>query len=277
MVSAYVNGGVHTDIFLGDMPIGYYVMQARECDAQARTKGLSNEAEPQPQPESKTERKPKPTDEPEPEPAPPEPQPSPPVPAKSNPPSKTGPIIETTFEEHLSNDQPPPEPPKDDLAKAAASAFGLATFFYKKAFELQTISTGISNSAQTPDGTTPATAPVIRDLTPTNIDELELIEGKVKHIIEGSETHDHLWEKLVPDKNWPDIKSIIKDVIETGETGYSSPQYNVKIKTIGDYRIEVRYNVGKNNIRKISNAFIQNTHQRLTNPMGGSCKIKQGA
>lgn len=154
MVSACVNVGVHTDIlvdiFPGDMPIGSYVLRAREREAQATTKGLANEIEPQPQPKAKPEDKPKPTTEPEPEPAPAEPEPSPPVPVKSNPPSKTGPIIETTFEEHPSGGQPPPEPPKDDLTKAAASAFGLATFFYKKAFELQTISTGISNSAKTP-------------------------------------------------------------------------------------------------------------------------------
>ncbi len=232
----------------------YILIQAQERDAQATTKGLSREAEPQPQPEPKTERKPNPTAEPEPEPAPPEPQPSPPVPVKSNPPSKTGPIIETTFEEHPSGGRPPPEPPKDDLAKAAASAFGFASFFFNKAFELQTISTALSNSAQTPTVATPA--PVVRDLTPTNLYRLDENIKDRNHIVNGSLNHDHQMQLVVPDKNWPEIRKIVQEIMETGKEGVFHKNYKMKYAYVNNYPVVVKYRFSTKNENAISGIFV---------------------
>ena len=46
-----------------------------------------------------------------------------------------------------------------------------------------------------------------------------LSENKINHMIDGSKNSNHGWEKLVPDKNWSDIKNIIADVMDTGVEG----------------------------------------------------------
>ena len=46
-----------------------------------------------------------------------------------------------------------------------------------------------------------------------------LSENKINHMIDGSKNSNHGWEKLVPDKNWSDIKNIIADAMDTGVEG----------------------------------------------------------
>jgi hypothetical protein len=91
------------------------------------------------------------------------------------------------------------------------------------------------------------------DETPSDIDQLN--ENKIKHIIEGSKKSNHQWEKLVPNKNWKDIKKIIKDVLRTG---IEEPSGNAKkkTKTVDGNVIEVSYG-SKNNTSKVGSAWIK--------------------
>jgi len=79
--------------------------------------------------------------------------------------------------------------------------------------------------------------------------------NKIKHIIEGSKNSNHKWGKLVPDKNWNDIKKIIAEVMGTGsDKSYGSAQ--VRVKTIRGEVVEVTH-VEINGVKKISNAWIK--------------------
>jgi len=82
-----------------------------------------------------------------------------------------------------------------------------------------------------------------------------LDENKIKHIIEGSANSNHKWEKLVSDKNWNDIKKIIKEVLETGSDD-SYKRIKSKIKNIKGEIVEVAY-IEKDGIIKISNAWVR--------------------
>ena len=82
-----------------------------------------------------------------------------------------------------------------------------------------------------------------------------LNENKEHHIIEGSDGHDHHWDKLVPDKNWTDIKSIIKQVLEVGVEG---PYKGVKCKVskIGGYNVQVTYTYKPDGSIIVSDAWV---------------------
>ena len=61
-----------------------------------------------------------------------------------------------------------------------------------------------------------------------------LSENKINHMIDGSKNSNHGWEKLVPDKNWSDIKNIIADAMDTGVEG---PYKSVLSKKSPEFRI----------------------------------------
>ena len=82
-----------------------------------------------------------------------------------------------------------------------------------------------------------------------------LNENKIKHILEGSANSNHKWEKLVSNKNWDDIKKIIKDVMETGKEGTYKTNAMCRTKIINGEKVEVIYKVIDGTAR-ISNAWI---------------------
>lgn len=67
-----------------------------------------------------------------------------------------------------------------------------------------------------------------------------LSENKINHMIDGSKNSNHGWEKLVPDKNWSDIKNIIADVMDTGVEGPYKSVFSKKA-TINGFEVEVTY------------------------------------
>ena len=56
-----------------------------------------------------------------------------------------------------------------------------------------------------------------------------LSENKINHMIDGSKNSNHGWEKLVPDKNWSDIKNIIADYQNIFKTELKISDPGVKI------------------------------------------------
>ena len=82
-----------------------------------------------------------------------------------------------------------------------------------------------------------------------------LSENKINHMIDGSKNSNHGWEKLVPDKNWSDIKNIIADVMDTGVEG---PYKSVFLKkaTINGFEVEVTYTKLSDGTIKISDAWV---------------------
>lgn len=82
-----------------------------------------------------------------------------------------------------------------------------------------------------------------------------LSENKINHMIDGSKNSNHGWEKLVPDKNWSDIKNIIADVMDTGVEG---PYKSVLSKkaTINGFEVEVTYTELSDGTIKISDAWV---------------------
>ncbi len=81
-------------------------------------------------------------------------------------------------------------------------------------------------------------------------------ENKVNHIINGSKGSNHRWEKLVPDKNWDDIKNIIGEVMETGVEGSYKSVYS-KQAIINGFEVEVTYAKLSDGTIKISDAWIR--------------------
>ena len=80
-------------------------------------------------------------------------------------------------------------------------------------------------------------------------------EKKINHMINGSKNSNHSWEKLVPDKNWSDIKNIVNNVMDNGvEVPYKSV-FSKKM-TINGYEVEVTYNKLADGAIKISDAWI---------------------
>ncbi len=89
------------------------------------------------------------------------------------------------------------------------------------------------------------------------LQELEkLNDNKMRHLIEGSADSNHKWEKLVPDKNWDSIKSIIHEVLETGEE-ISYKTGTSKVKTIKGEQIQVTYKRLSDGTIKIGSAWIK--------------------
>lgn len=80
-------------------------------------------------------------------------------------------------------------------------------------------------------------------------------ESKITHMINGSKNSSHSWEKLVPDKNWNDIKNIVNNVMENGVEGPYKSVFSKKM-TINGYEVEVTYNKLVDGTIKISDAWI---------------------
>lgn len=82
-----------------------------------------------------------------------------------------------------------------------------------------------------------------------------LSENKINHIINGSKNSNHGWEKLVPDKNWSDIKNIIANVMDTGVEGPYKSVFSKKA-TINGFEVEVTYTKLSDDTIKISDAWV---------------------
>lgn len=82
-----------------------------------------------------------------------------------------------------------------------------------------------------------------------------LSENKINHIINGSKNSNHGWEKIVPDKNWNDIKDIIVEVMKTGVEGPYKSVFS-KRALINRFEVEVTYTKLRNGIVKISDAWV---------------------
>ena len=82
-----------------------------------------------------------------------------------------------------------------------------------------------------------------------------LSENKINHMIDGSKNSNHGWEKLVPDKNWSDIKNIIADVMDTGVEGPYKSVFSKKV-TINGFEVEVTYTKLSDGTIKISDAWV---------------------
>ena len=82
-----------------------------------------------------------------------------------------------------------------------------------------------------------------------------LSENKINHMIDGSKNSNHGWEKLVPDKNWSDIKNIIADVMDTGVEGPCKSVFSKKA-TINGFEVEVTYTKLSDGTIKISDAWV---------------------
>lgn len=82
-------------------------------------------------------------------------------------------------------------------------------------------------------------------------------EAQITHIIEGSKNSafKHKWEILVPDKNWTDIKAIIKNVFECGADGTYKGGPSRQMEVNG-HTVEVVYRI-IDGIPTIGNAWIQ--------------------
>lgn len=82
-----------------------------------------------------------------------------------------------------------------------------------------------------------------------------LSENKINHMIDGSKNSNHGWEKLVPDKNWSDIKNIIADAMDTGVEGPYKSVFSKKA-TINGFEVEVTYTKLSDGTIKISDAWV---------------------
>ena len=80
--------------------------------------------------------------------------------------------------------------------------------------------------------------------------------NKINHIINGSKTSNHKWEKLVPDKNWSRIKSIIIEALETGEDELYKAGAS-RVKMIDNELVQVTYKKLFDGTIKIGNAWIK--------------------
>lgn len=80
-------------------------------------------------------------------------------------------------------------------------------------------------------------------------------ESRSIHILEGSKSSNHKWDKLVPNKNWEDIKYIIAYVMEFGEEGTYKTVFSKKA-IINGFEVEVTYaEVG--GTKRISDAWVK--------------------
>jgi hypothetical protein len=80
-------------------------------------------------------------------------------------------------------------------------------------------------------------------------------ENKINHIINGSRNSNHKWEKVVPKKDWKEIKKIIVKVMTIGN---ESPYKSVfsKKAIINGHEVEVTYARLSDGTIKISDAWV---------------------
>jgi putative RNase toxin 35 of polymorphic toxin system len=65
------------------------------------------------------------------------------------------------------------------------------------------------------------------------------------------------WEKLVPDKNWDDIKKIIHDVVTTGIEKPYKRNGTSKTKVIKGHIVEVTFAQTKDGVIRIGYAWVR--------------------
>ena len=82
-----------------------------------------------------------------------------------------------------------------------------------------------------------------------------MTKNKIHHVINGSKNSNHGWKKLVPDKNWNDIKNIIANVMDTGVEDPYKSVFNKK-GTINGFKVEVTYTKLNDGTIKISDAWV---------------------
>ena len=82
-----------------------------------------------------------------------------------------------------------------------------------------------------------------------------LQSNKIHHIIEGSKNSNHLWETLVPDKNWNDIKQIIFTTMLNGTEMTHKGVYK-KVLDFNGKVVEVTYKKLSNGYIAISDAWV---------------------
>lgn len=82
-----------------------------------------------------------------------------------------------------------------------------------------------------------------------------LSENKINHMINGSKNSNHGWEKLVPDKNWSDIKNIIVNVMDTEVEGPYKSVFSKKA-TISGFEVKVTYTKLSDGTIKISDTWV---------------------
>ena len=80
-------------------------------------------------------------------------------------------------------------------------------------------------------------------------------EKRIDHIINGSKGKDHMWDRLVPDKNWNDIKNIIVQVMEDGVEGPYKSVYS-KTAIIDGFEVTVTYTKLSDGSILISDAWV---------------------
>ena len=85
----------------------------------------------------------------------------------------------------------------------------------------------------------------------------DMSQNKINHIINGSKNSIHGWEKLVPDKNWNDIKNIIVNVMDNGVEGPYKSVFSKKA-IINGIEVEVTYTKLSDGTIKISDAWVCN-------------------
>lgn len=127
----------------------------------------------------------------------------------------------------------------DDLADEAKELYDLSPtavqLAYRKAIKESTDSAG--KVVKSEDEITEAGQKAIAEKDVFYSKYLEQLDGftenKINHIINGSKGSNHGWEKLVPDKNWDDIKKIIVEVMDTGVEGSYKTVYSKKKYLVG--------------------------------------------
>lgn len=82
-----------------------------------------------------------------------------------------------------------------------------------------------------------------------------LSENKINHMINGSKNSNHGWEKLVPDKNWNDIKNIVAEVMDSGVEGAYKSVFSKKA-IINGLEVEVTYTKLSDGTIRISDAWV---------------------
>ena len=90
------------------------------------------------------------------------------------------------------------------------------------------------------------------------LDQLDnFTQQKIEHILNGSKGHNHFWEKLVPDKNWDEVKALIVQTMEKGtESSYGSAFKNTL--DIRGETIEVTFQKLADGTKPISDAWVKN-------------------
>lgn len=86
----------------------------------------------------------------------------------------------------------------------------------------------------------------------------ELPEEKINHIINGSSGRDHLWDDLVPDKDWDEIKEIIAEVLTVGEEKEEEYTSNVfcKVVFMRYHNVTVKYHIDDDGTFQMGDAWV---------------------